>query len=134
MKHYILSKLNKTDSNERNTNTEFQLKTNLKNQISALLQQQMKDANSKKAASYFWGNTGWVIEQALLESHNIVEWQEDESISSYFERVLPELMRLLHKYRSSCDDPNGYGFAVVNELYLMLIERAKNHQQHVLTP
>ncbi|ADZ93132.1 hypothetical protein [Marinomonas mediterranea] len=131
MKHYFLGKFTRSDSKESDDSPEALLKGNLKNQISAVLQRQMKDANSKKAASYFWGNTGWVIEQAVLESNDIVEWLDDEDIDRYFERVLPELMRLLQKYRSSCDDPNGYGFAVINELDLKLIELARDYQLHV---
>ena len=101
-------------------------KMTLRRQIKELLQQHYADARQKREASWHWGNCGEHVQNATARCEQILNWQPNENLNAYFDRILPALSALAAHYRSDHSDADGYGLGTVRQIEQALKVKARS--------
>ncbi|MEO9655593.1 hypothetical protein [Marinomonas sp.] len=110
-----------TKCNEVSGNASLTSRTILQKEVAEILNKQFKDAKIKQRNSHNWGSIGSKVERAALQCEGIITLRCEESLSEYFERVLPALRSLAESYRMDTSDEDGYALGTVREVENALI-------------
>ncbi|MBT1065450.1 hypothetical protein KJY73_17820 [Bowmanella sp. Y26] len=83
-------------------------------QLAREFKRQRRKAQQMQQQGWHWGNTGYLVAQAIAQVQQICVWPATESSEMYFTRVQTELDALKTQWRSNSMDEAGYASATVS--------------------
>ena len=89
--------------NKKSDVTSLLLKMTIQRQIDELIEKQIS-LRKKKINTCHYSDDNQTIVQAIQECKIIVAWQEVENVTKYFDRVLPDMKKLVECYEDNSND------------------------------